>query len=350
LPEISRRNQVCCPNKPELLTLIVSACLAICQAFKSKLNHRDTNANYNCLDDAGQYDLGGLFYRTMHLTILYRGLLSSCNYGCEYCPFAKSAATAGELARDRQALVRFTDWIASQNDWDFSILFTPWGEALIHRWYQQALAQLSYLPNVRKVAIQTNLSGQLDWLKLADANTLAFWVTFHPEWADRQQFLSQCLTLDRLKFKFSVGMVGFTRFKAEIAALRESLPAHIYLWINAVKRELPDLSPGDRDFFTQIDPLYPLNTQYYPAWGQYCRAGSSVISVDGDGTMRRCHFIKQPIGNIYDRNFAESLFDRPCTNQTCHCHIGYVHLDYLNLDQVFGTGILERIPVPSQPR
>ncbi|MEO0844412.1 MAG: radical SAM protein, partial [Cyanobacteria bacterium J06643_5] len=34
-----------------------------------------------------------------------------------------------------------------------------------------------------------------------------------------------------------------------------------------------------------------------------------------------------------------------CSNDTCHCHIGYVHLDYLELDKVFGDGILERIPV-----
>lgn len=140
--------------------------------------------------------------------------------------------------------------------------------------------------------------------------------------------------------------MGFPKFKTQIAALRKELPQHIYLWINAVKRELPNLSPADRKFFEQIDPLYPLNTHYYPSLGQSCRAGSSVISVDGKGTIRRCHFIQEPIGNIYDRHFAEALFDRPCSNQTCHCHIGYVHLQDLNLDRVFGSGILERIPIP----
>ena len=29
----------------------------------------------------------------MNLSILYRGPLSSCNYGCEYCPFAKHRET-----------------------------------------------------------------------------------------------------------------------------------------------------------------------------------------------------------------------------------------------------------------
>ncbi len=50
----------------------------------------------------------------MSLSILYRGPLSSCNYGCDYCPFAKHHETATELARDRRALERFTDWVASR--------------------------------------------------------------------------------------------------------------------------------------------------------------------------------------------------------------------------------------------
>lgn len=63
--------------------------------------------------------------------------------------------------------------------------------------------------------------------------------------------------------------------------------------------------------------------------------------------MRRCHFIKQYIGNIYDSNWETALRDRLCTNDTCHCHIGYVHLDYLELDKIFGEKILERIPALS---
>jgi len=280
----------------------------------------------------------------MHLTILYRGQLNSCNYGCEYCPFAKQSANVEQLAEDKKALERFTHWIATQTGKAFSIFFTPWGEALIYDWYQEALTELSHKPNVQKVAIQTNLSGDLGWVKSANPETLAFWATFHPEWVSRTDFLSQCRILDDFKFRFSVGVVGFVKFKAEIAAFRQELPPHIYLWINAVKRELTTLALADRQFFEQIDPLYYLNTEYYPSLGYSCRAGSSVISVDGDGTMRRCHFIKEPIGNLYDRNFAQGLFDRPCSNATCHCHIGYVHLEYLQLDRVFGDSILERIP------
>ena len=43
-------------------------------------------------------------------------------------------------------------------------------------------------------------------------------------------------------------------------------------------------------------------------------------------------------------SFYDALRPRSCTNDDCGCHIGYVHLEYLELDKVFGAGILERVP------
>jgi organic radical activating enzyme len=284
----------------------------------------------------------------MNLSILYRGPLLSCNYGCEYCPFAKRQQTAAELDIDRLALARFVQWVGEQSEHTFSILFTPWGEALIHPWYQAGLSQLSHLPNVSKVAIQTNLSCSLDWIETANPETLALWATFHPEWSQQDRFLQKCHQLMQHHVQFSVGMVGFPHFKQAISSLRDQLPTSIYLWINAVKAELPNLSSEDRQFFQEIDPLYELNTRHYTSLGKSCQAGESVFSVDGDGTMRRCHFIKAPIGNIYAPNFEQALQKRPCTNETCHCYIGYVHLEELALSQLYGSRLLERIPLTHQ--
>lgn len=44
------------------------------------------------------------------LTVLYRGPLSSCNYGCAYCPFAKHHESDAEHAVDAAALERFLGW------------------------------------------------------------------------------------------------------------------------------------------------------------------------------------------------------------------------------------------------
>lgn len=281
----------------------------------------------------------------MNLSILYRGPLSSCNYACDYCPFAKRTETAAELAHDRAGLERFTAWVAGRTADTLGVLFTPWGEALVRRWYQDALVSLTRMPNVRKAAIQTNLSCKLDWVETCDKSKLALWCTFHPGETTRERFLGKCNELIARGVRFSVGVVGLKEHLDEIDALRRELPADVYLWVNAFKRRADYYTPEMLADLTRIDPLFPLNNQYHASRGGSCRTGQSVISVDGDGVVRRCHFIQTPIGNIYDADFETCLTERPCANDSCGCHIGYVHLDRLKLHHTFGGGVLERVPL-----
>ena len=279
------------------------------------------------------------------LSILYRGPLSSCNYDCGYCPFAKRHETAAELAIDRRALARFVNWIEGRDGCDrLSVFFTPWGEALVRSWYRDGIARLSCLPQVDKVAVQTNLSCRLDWLDACDKRRVALWCTYHPEQTSRAEFLAQCQWLSEHGVRHSVGVVGLREHFDKIEALRAELSDDVYLWINAYK-DVPNYYCDDEvAWLNALDPLFPLNNTRHPSLGKSCRTGESVISVDGDGNIRRCHFIKQVIGNIYDDDFADCLQTRACTNATCGCHIGFVHLDELGLHDTFDGGVLERIP------
>ncbi len=276
-------------------------------------------------------------------SILYRGPLSSCNYSCNYCPFAKTTNTRAELEDDARKLARFVAWVGGRSE-SIRVLFTPWGEALFHRSYQEAMVRLSHLPNVRRVAIQTNLSGPLDWLESCQREHVGLWATYHPTQTSRPRFLAQCQKLDRLGIRHSVGVVGFKEQFPEVLALRRELNPETYLWINATKHAPDYYSAQDLERFSAVDPLFTLNAVRHESQGKACRAGASAFSVDGDGAMRRCHFIKPLIGNIYEAGFESALRERPCTNETCGCHIGYVHLDVLNLYAVFGEGVMERIP------
>lgn len=277
-----------------------------------------------------------------HLTVLYRGPLSSCNYGCPYCPFAKHRETPEEHEADRAALERFVTWAGAQ-PFDVSVLFTPWGEALIWQRYQQAITRLSRLPHVRQIAIQTNLSGPLGWLRDADPGKLGLWATYHPGEVSRERFLRRCAELDALGVRHSVGVVGVPGRLPEIEALRAELNPRTYLWVNALAGGRP-YTRAERHTLTRIDPLFEVNTRRYPTRGHACDAGETAISVDGDGTARRCHFIPTPLGNIYAQDVRELLAPRPCTRPVCDCHIGYVHLPELGAQGVYGDGLLARIP------
>lgn len=230
----------------------------------------------------------------------------------------------------------------------FSVFFTPWGEALIQRRYQDALISLSNSSNVDKVAIQTNLSADLRFTDNCDKKKLALWATFHPTETTRSRFLSKCFELISRGIRFSVGMVGLKEHFEEILAVRAELPADIYVWINAFKRVENYYSERDEEFLSGIDPNFATNNRYHESFGKACRTGSSVISVDGSGRVKRCHFVDQEIANIYEPDFEEKLVEGVCSNVVCGCHIGYVHMNELGLYELYGDGVLERIPADWQ--
>ncbi len=277
----------------------------------------------------------------MKWSILYRGPLSSCNYACDYCPFGKTKNTRAELADDARRLHQFVDWVIEQPV-DIGVLFTPWGEAMIRKHYQKAFIRLSQASNVRRVAVQTNLTFPTAWLKDCDLEKVAFWTTFHPTQTSLPAFVDKTRALDAAGAHYSVGVVGFKDALAQAAELRASLPDDVYMWVNANKRDPDYYSEADIAAWEEIDPLFRFNTRRHASLGQACQAGSTSFTVDGDGEARRCHFIAEPIGNIYTSEIAEALRPTPCTNSTCGCHIGYVHMDRLGLYDVFGEGLLER--------
>lgn len=278
----------------------------------------------------------------MDLTLLYRGPLSSCDYDCPYCPFAKRRDSTEQLRADRAALHRFTDWAHAQTDDRLSVLFTPWGEGLVRSWYRKALIELSHRPHIDRVAIQTNLSGRIDWTADADPDTLALWCTYHPGQTPYRRFLDKAERLAETGIRFSVGIVGLPEHLDHARRLRADLPDHVYLWVNAAEGHT--YTDDHAAQWTAIDALFPFSRHPHRSAGAACRTGSSVISVDGDGQVRRCHFVRTPLGNLYDGSYRAALAPRPCPLAVCDCHIGYVHLETLPLYDVFAGGVLERIP------
>lgn len=276
------------------------------------------------------------------LTILYRGPLASCDYDCAYCPFAKRRDTPAQLRADRAALERFAAWVAGTPD-RVAVLFTPWGEGLVRSWYRRTLAELSHLPNVARVAIQTNLGARPSWTEAADLSRLALWGTYHPGQVPYARFVGRCRELHARGVRFSVGIVGLPEHLDEARRLRGDLPPEVYLWVNAAEgRAYTDAEAAD---WTALDPLFGYSRDPHASLGLPCRTGDTVLSVDGDGTVRRCHFVPDVLGNLYDGSFRAALAPTPpCPREACDCHIGYVHLPGLPLYDVFAGGVLERVP------
>ncbi|MDR7274928.1 STM4011 family radical SAM protein [Catenuloplanes atrovinosus] len=275
------------------------------------------------------------------LYVLYRGPLASCNYDCPYCPFAKRVDPPATLRADRAALLRFADWAEATTDRRLSILFTPWGEGLTRRWYRETITRLSHLPHVDRVAIQTNLAARTGWLAAADRSTAALWTTYHPGQVTRARFLGRCRELDALGVRYSVGIVGLPEHLAEARELRALLPPRVYLWVNAADGH--GYTADEEAAWTALDPRFGDSVRPHVSRGLPCHAGETAISVLGDGTVRRCHFVPSVIGNLYDGSWRAALKPRACPNAACDCHIGYVHLKPLGLREVYRDGLMERV-------
>lgn len=283
------------------------------------------------------------------MDLLYRGTLASCNYDCAYCPFAKRRDSRAQLARDARELARFVDWVAGQTR-PLNVFFTPWGEAMVRRHYQEAIRSLSGMAHVGKVAIQTNLSGPLAWLEHVDKSKVGLWCTFHPGQTSQARFLERCMRLERMGVQFSVGMVAMREHLDAIRSLRAALPERIYLWLNAYDRRGPGYYQADElEWMDRLDPWFRYNRKPVPSLGKACRAGSQVLSVDGDGELARCHFLPQRLGNLYVDDLDDVLRERSCTRLKCDCFIGYAHRVDLPFYADFGQGVLARIPISGRP-
>ena len=181
------------------------------------------------------------------------------------------------------------------------------------------------------------------------SRSAALWATYHPGQVSRARFLAQCATLDRLGIRYSVGVVGLPSHLEAVRALRKALRPETYLWVNAADGHVYDAA-AEADW-TELDPHFGFSVRPHASGGHECRTGESVLSVLGDGTVRRCHFVPTPLGNLYDGSYLAALRPRPCENAFCDCHIGYVHLKPLNVYDVYAGGVLERIPAawPATP-
>jgi hypothetical protein len=282
----------------------------------------------------------------MNLSILYRGALSSCNYGCHYCPFNKRTESKAQLARDRRALLQFTDWLQRQSQHCWKVLFTPWGEALVRRWYRDAVTALTHVDHIESVAVQTNLACGLDWIEACATNRLVLWATYHPTESDARVFVGKVQRLRSLGVRISVGMVGVPEFLDQAVDLRHRLPSDVYLWINAQQPRQRPYTPHEIELLNSIDPQFELTARRQPSLGKSCRTGEAMFSVDETGDMRRCHFVDEVIGNIHGPNWEKALRSRPCPNRFCDCYLGKAQLQADALAPFFGATFLERLPRP----
>jgi HAD superfamily hydrolase (TIGR01484 family) len=285
------------------------------------------------------------------MQINYRGYLKSCNYQCYYCPFSKNKQTKQELIEDEKYLNDFIARILAINAAVFSklhILFTPYGEGLVHSYYQDAIIRLSLAPFIEAISMQTNLSLNAALFsarlieKKADLQKIKLWASFHPSEISLPKFIENYHRLDA-RIQVTIGAVAHPQQISVLASLKNHLKAGDYLFLNAMDGFKKAYTPEEIAQFTAIDPFFIAHPKHILADETLCVAGKTHFFVNHTGTVSACNLSRIKLGNLDDllKNGIENKTTR-CASKTCECFLAYsTRKDYSM------RGTLKTLRIPS---
>lgn len=277
--------------------------------------------------------------------IYFRGSLQSCNYRCSYCAFGKKRITTGK-EKDEQSLHLFYEQVALLSH-PVRIMLIPYGEGLIHSYYQEAMIRLALLPQVEAISCQTNLSFSpdlfLDRIKMQGANPakIKLWASFHPEMVEVEAFIDKVHFLYRAGIELCVGTVGSKQNKEIITLLRRKLDKRIYLFINAIQGRAEPLDDEDIAVFSSIDPLFAFDLKNVKATIDLCRGGRDTVFIDHSGTVYPCPRNPEKIVRMTG---LDALAEPICRKERCDCYIAYSNMQDTSLATMMGEGTFFRIP------
>lgn len=290
----------------------------------------------------------------MTLLVLFRSRLEWCNYTCHYCPWnatlnhVETEAFHEDARRVRRVVRRVAELPRR-----VEFFVTPKAEYLVLPYWREAVAELTRLPQVERVTVQTNLSFDVAaFLDHVEPGKLALWTTYHPTEVDAGGLVALEEKWDLLRARgvpFSVGVVATRENLPEAARLRRRLDPRTYLWLNAYKREENYYTPQELQFARSIDPHFDRNNQHYPSRGQPCTAGQRAVYLDDEGALRRCLFVGDVIGNLYRDGWTTLDAPLGCPVRTCHCYVGQMHVVELDFRAVYGKYLAARIPREYHP-
>lgn len=234
---------------------------------------------------------------------------------------------SSKLEQDRTAFFRFVEHANECSQVEGAVFITPYGEALIHSYYWEGLALLSRNPRLDAIGAQSNFSFPVEKMVATFfahggiPNKLRLWGTFHPQMTTVEDFTSQCRLLSMHGIAHSTGVVGVPQQIPDIKKLREALPSSTYLWINKMDGLGRNYTEAEIEFFSSIDPNFPLELTHHKSDVPRCADNRFV---DADGTMHRCNLSRQVIGNFYTSQTPTATASCGC--KECSCYLAYCNL------------------------
>ena len=251
-----------------------------------------------------------------------------CNYRCPYCWFHGKWQQMADHNKYPPLEKILKVWENIYNKYGSACIELIGGEPLI---YPNIVQLVKGLSAFHRIQITTNLSVEVnDFIRQIDASRVQVSGSFHPVFADFDEFLKRAMLLKEKGFG---RMILYLAYPPQIKMLpyyaekfkKHGFVFHVHtFWgqYNGVsypqgytdeEKSVIDPYLGNRS--GEKYQLEPKNVK-----GRLCRAGQLYVNIQADGTVYRCGGRISKIGNLFHEDFK--LLDKPlpCESETCPCN------------------------------
>jgi len=264
-----------------------------------------------------------------------------CNYNCSYCNTPKPWHPPGSWDRQRDKVVYLEAdrWLKIWDD-----IYKRYGSCEIHITggepftYPSFLELITGLSKIHTLEIITNLSLNVnDIIDSVTPERVRIGTTFHPEFADLNEFLCKHIILRKHGFETWANYVAYppqmsemANYKKEFDKLKISFNMQPFMG-KFEGREYPggytvsELSYlrgcyDNDDIINKKTIEWKTGTEYKTTEGKSCRMGQMYAKVYPIGDAYRCCANgSQKLGNLIDGSFELLNEALPCESKQCFC-------------------------------
>jgi hypothetical protein len=264
-----------------------------------------------------------------------------CNYNCSYCNTPKPWNPPGSWDRDRDKVVYLeaARWLKIWED-----IYNKYGSCEIHITggepftYPSFLELITGLSKIHTLEIITNLSsGVSDIIRSVTPDRVRIGTTFHPEFADLNEFLKKHIILRKHGFETWANYVAYppqmnemANYKKEFDKLKISFNMQPFMG-KFEGREYPagytdsELSYlkgcyDNDDIINKKTIEWKTGTEYKTTESKSCRMGQMYAKVYPIGDAYRCCANgSRKLGNLIDGTFELLDEAAPCECKQCYC-------------------------------
>ena len=258
-----------------------------------------------------------------------------CNYRCGYCWWEMDNLWA-TLAKRHKILppeAWHECWKRIAERYGEARIDIIGGEPLYYPRWQELFTGLS---RMHLLSITTNLSMPLNELEsFAEGigpSRLHISASWHPQFAQWEEFSQKVLRLTAMGFNPSVTLVAWPPFFDQMKAWRDffwsrdiSFTTQVFQGRHEGKEYPAAYTVEERAMLGLMIPkpeevAYRLEQQ--TTMGKPCRAGQVYANIKGDGDIYRCGqdaFGLKPLGNLFDAEIKLNDAPKPCPYQHCSC-------------------------------